>query len=675
MAWYNASWTYRKKITIASSQVPSTQSNFPIYVDLSDLGSDFFTNVKTDGSDIRVTTSDETTEVPIDVISIDTSGQTGRLQFKATSLSSSTDTEFYIYYGNSSATAYSDSDTNGKDNVYDSSIRAFYNFDSDANDSTSNGKDLTVDGATTTSSGKLGSAYDYDGTNDKLRIAESDAIHTDTSGMVIVSINMDNLDTDYATIWSTADESTNNRYVIAGVRNNGFAFIQMAPSGSVDRVQSTTNAISAGTYAHIAFISTDTAYEIMVNGTNTTLSTTVGSNSGRWFGDSTGRDSFTLGMLKRNSEALHIDGKIDEVLIVNSTSQDFVSVHYNNTYDTSNFYTIGTQETDSAALSLDLDLTTISTSAFDMDTTIELPLDLTTISVSGFDVTVDSSLSLDLDLTTVDVSVFDTSFQGDVSLDLDLTNVSTSAFDLTFSSSSDLSLDLDLTTISTSAFDMDTTIELPLDLVTIDTNAFDVSLDSSLSLDLDLTTISTNAFDLSVDSSLSLDLDLTTVEVNAFDVTNVTAADRTYNLDLTEIHINTFDLIFSFQSPTSIMTDVLADFGTTYKVLRPAQEIIFAGHLNYDSENVVTNNYSLVVIKRYETNTQIEVGVHKTLPAYAVFRESLDIVERDLIIVKGQTFIVREVTARHNNIGGQIGTEAQYKKAELDLYYDGDVTA
>ena len=36
-AWYNSSWVYRQKITIQSSQVPSQQSGFPVYIDLSDL--------------------------------------------------------------------------------------------------------------------------------------------------------------------------------------------------------------------------------------------------------------------------------------------------------------------------------------------------------------------------------------------------------------------------------------------------------------------------------------------------------------------------------------------------------------------------------------------------------------------------------------------------------------
>lgn len=124
-----------------------------------------------------------------------------------------------------------------------------------------------------------------------------------------------------------------------------------------------------------------------------------------------------------------------------------------------------------------------------------------------------------------------------------------------------------------------------------------------------------------------------------------------------------------------LMDTVLADFGKSYTVLRPENEVLFAGNLHYDDSTVTTTSHTLTIIKRYETNTSKEEGVSQVFPAYALFKTTVDIVERDLIIVEGQTFIVRELSKRHDNIGGDIGTEAQYVKAELDLYFDGDVTA
>lgn len=98
--WYGDDWDHRKQITIAASEIDSDLTDFPVYVDLSDLGSDFFSGVKDNGGDIRITTSDGEAELPREVVSVDTSGETGELHFKADSLSSSAGTDFYIYYGN-----------------------------------------------------------------------------------------------------------------------------------------------------------------------------------------------------------------------------------------------------------------------------------------------------------------------------------------------------------------------------------------------------------------------------------------------------------------------------------------------------------------------------------------------------------------------------------------------
>ncbi|GAG49321.1 unnamed protein product, partial [marine sediment metagenome] len=93
--WYNASWGYRKKITIDYTKVDANLTNFPVYVNLANLGSDFFSNVKGDGGDIRITKSDGTTELPREIVAINTGAETGEIHFKADSLSSSSpSTEF-----------------------------------------------------------------------------------------------------------------------------------------------------------------------------------------------------------------------------------------------------------------------------------------------------------------------------------------------------------------------------------------------------------------------------------------------------------------------------------------------------------------------------------------------------------------------------------------------------
>ena len=145
--WYNSNWKYRVKITVDHTKVGSTLTDFPVYVDLSNLPSGFHTNVKSDGGDIRVTRSDGTTECPREIVFYDAANDKGELHFKANSLSSTTDTDFYIYYGNASASDYATDATYGAENVWDSNFKIVHHLKdsttSSVLDSTSNSLDGT----------------------------------------------------------------------------------------------------------------------------------------------------------------------------------------------------------------------------------------------------------------------------------------------------------------------------------------------------------------------------------------------------------------------------------------------------------------------------------------------------------------------------------------------------
>ena len=128
MSWYNSSWKYRVKITIDHSKVGSDLTDFPVYVDLSTLPSGFHTNVKSDGGDIRVTRSDGTTECPREIVFYDAANDKGELHFKANSLSSTSDTDFYIYYGNASASDYATDATYGARKVWTNGYVGVYHL-------------------------------------------------------------------------------------------------------------------------------------------------------------------------------------------------------------------------------------------------------------------------------------------------------------------------------------------------------------------------------------------------------------------------------------------------------------------------------------------------------------------------------------------------------------------
>src|SRR5450759_3001929 len=112
-SWYNSSWAYRRQITIDHTKVASDEANFPVLISL-----DALSNIQANGTDIRFTSSDGITELPREIESYSLGSL--RALVKVPTLSSSTDTVIYMYYGNSGATEPAASSTYGSQNVWQS---------------------------------------------------------------------------------------------------------------------------------------------------------------------------------------------------------------------------------------------------------------------------------------------------------------------------------------------------------------------------------------------------------------------------------------------------------------------------------------------------------------------------------------------------------------------------
>ncbi|MEZ4104351.1 MAG: DUF2341 domain-containing protein [Candidatus Paceibacterota bacterium] len=165
---YSPQWLYREMITVHSTNIDENLTDFPVYIDLNNFGTNFFDRINSDGGDIRITESDGISEVPREVVSASTTAETGEVYFKAPTLSSTTDTVFYIYYGNATATDYAVDDTYGAENVWDSNYLGVYHLyetstgvANEFTDSTANGNhgrgENTLPSPTT---GKIGGGQD-----------------------------------------------------------------------------------------------------------------------------------------------------------------------------------------------------------------------------------------------------------------------------------------------------------------------------------------------------------------------------------------------------------------------------------------------------------------------------------------------------------------------------------
>jgi prepilin-type N-terminal cleavage/methylation domain-containing protein len=173
---------YRQQITIDHTKVGSGGvTDFPVLVDLSDLGSEFFSSVMSDGRDIRITKADGTTQLPVEVVSVDTGNQEGEIWFKADTLSDTTDTSFYIHYGNATAQMPLATDTNGSQAVWGSGARYVGHFESSVGDSSSSSNDGTLYGGTIADSA-IGSGYIFNGISDYVTLP---AINDFSNGYVV----------------------------------------------------------------------------------------------------------------------------------------------------------------------------------------------------------------------------------------------------------------------------------------------------------------------------------------------------------------------------------------------------------------------------------------------------------------------------------------------------------
>ena len=134
-AWFkpsSSSWAYKKLITIDYTKVSATLTDFPVLVSVTDVDlkdSDNGGPIQPDGDDILFIKTDGT-KLSHEIEKYD--GSTGQLAawVKIPSLSSSTDTEFFLYYGNSSCSSQQDAT-----NVWDSNYKGVWHLNENPSNS------------------------------------------------------------------------------------------------------------------------------------------------------------------------------------------------------------------------------------------------------------------------------------------------------------------------------------------------------------------------------------------------------------------------------------------------------------------------------------------------------------------------------------------------------------
>lgn len=181
MAWFDATYGFKKKITILAAQVAGDETDYPVLISVTDA------NFKTTGNggnvehasgwDMIYTNSAEDTQLSHEIQRFVAASGEIIHWVKIPSLNSVVNTEIYVYYGKAGVGA--DPSTTA---TWNSSFEMVHHMHganaAGSDDSTANGNDVTAElgDPTYQQTGKIGYAVDFDGTLDSLSIADDDTL-------------------------------------------------------------------------------------------------------------------------------------------------------------------------------------------------------------------------------------------------------------------------------------------------------------------------------------------------------------------------------------------------------------------------------------------------------------------------------------------------------------------
>lgn len=342
-SWYNSDWQCRKPITIDSTKVTADLVNFPVLISITD--SDLQADAQLDGGDILFTLSNGTTKLSHEIEKYEST--TGELVawVKIPTLSSSVDTDIYIYYGNISV-----ADQWDINNVWDSNFKMVQHFQEsptndvaghfDSTSSANNGTPKNFDSlptSTTDGTGQINGADVFDGSNDYVLIPDSASLSFDAGSSFTFS----------AWVKTSVCQASGSKFVEKKLGSDNIQIQCYPPDNKTKFSVRDSNGISAsatGTtlindsqWHHLVGVKNGNNLYIYVDGF---LEGSVSpSFTGNWDDGDIRIGTSIDGGLR------YVNGLIDEVRISNiAKSADWIKTSYNNQKSPSTFYSIGVEE-------------------------------------------------------------------------------------------------------------------------------------------------------------------------------------------------------------------------------------------------------------------------------------------------------------------------------------------
>jgi hypothetical protein len=342
----------QRAMTINHTNVPSTQSNFTVLVSVTDPALKTVANgghvANAKGYDIGFySDSGGTIKLKWQVEKYD--GTTGNLiaWVKIPSVSSSTDTVFYLFYGDSSI----NTDQSDPPNTWDSNFKGVWHMSDNAasttiRESTATGANGTNNANTSskTATGQIGNALSYNGSTD----GSFAPINLSSTNIVTLSFwvkwTTNANDDDLAFEYTPNYNSNSNHGFMADWNAGSFGggkFEMGMGNGDSTYWTDLFGRPSAGTWhlIHLVFNRSGSTNKAYVDGSLQTLTTGTRSASGMGnFSNS------SLYFMSRAASALNAAGTLDEVrLSTIERNANWVATEYNNQSSPGTFITIGSE--------------------------------------------------------------------------------------------------------------------------------------------------------------------------------------------------------------------------------------------------------------------------------------------------------------------------------------------
>lgn len=275
MAWLTG-WSIRNPLPIPSSgwSLSGDVTDFTIEIPVTSALAAFWAAVKSDGGDVRFTTSDGTTLLKKVTVKFDSTGDSALYLVKIPTLAAASDPTIYLYAGNASASTDDDNT-----NAFKSTVRAWFALDLnysggafvDLKNGLSGTNSGTTDVADQLSPGR-GRAINCTVPND-ISVSDNDLLSfgngtTDTDMSIVARVKMTDA-TKFRICSRGVNSSTDFEYYYVATAADTLAFLakDVSTAGYVSRNTTDTVTADEGTWVRLAVTKTGTTINHYRNGT------------------------------------------------------------------------------------------------------------------------------------------------------------------------------------------------------------------------------------------------------------------------------------------------------------------------------------------------------------------------------------------------------------------------